>query len=627
MPKKNKIYVIGTLRVHTRGFGFLIPDDKSSDVFVPKRATKGAVDGDRVEVEVNPCAFSEKGPEGRVSKIVERFHTHVAGTVVTDVNKKGAYAYVPLLGIDEQMRLLSFDGGYGDRVIIEVIHWGSNQKEPLGKVIDVIGSIHDPACDVKAAIGEYEITHEFSEKVIAEARSFGKSVKKSEEIGREDFRGIETITIDPATAKDFDDALSVTKNEKGYQLSVHIADVSHYVKAGSALDLSAMERCNSVYFPGEVVPMLPHELSSHLCSLKPDVDRLAISVIVSLDLDGEVINYRICRSVIRSEMRFSYEQAKQVLDGKVASPYKKRLELMVELCHLLKKKRAERGSIEFSLPDISLQIDDKGNTKSIDLVEYDITHQLVEEFMLKANEIVATELSKRGKPLTYRVHAEPDEANIQEFAALASALGFSICSHPTNEELQTLFDQARGSSFGKFLATSFIRSMKLAAYSTQNVGHYGLGLEHYTHFTSPIRRYIDLIVHRVLFDEVGENHDLEETARLCSEKERLSSKAENAVLTLKKLRYLWAKAGEDLENPFDAVITTIKPNGFSFELTDCLVQGFIPIHEVNAGEYLNYDHDKRRFQGKRSALLTGDKIQVHLDEIDLITLETKWALK
>ena len=627
MPKKEKTYVTGTLRVHTRGFGFLIPDDKSGDVFIPKRATKGAVDGDRVEVEVNPCNFSEKGPEGRVSKIIERFHTHVAGTVVTDVNKKGAYAYVPLLGVQDEMRLLAFEGQYGDRVIIEVIHWGSNQKEPLGKVVDVIGSINDPSCDVKAAIEEYEITHLFSDEVLEEARSFGKSVKKKEIKEREDFRELETITIDPATAKDFDDALSVSKDKNGYQLCVHIADVSHYVKEGSALDTSAMMRCNSVYFPGEVVPMLPHELSSHLCSLKPDVERLAISVIVSLDFEGEVTEHRITRSVIKSQKRFSYEEAKEVLDGKLKSPYKKTLELMVELCLLLKKKRAERGSIEFALPDIFVQIDKKGNTKSIDLVEYDITHQLVEEFMLKANEIVARELSERGAPLTYRVHDQPDDQNIQEFAALASALGFKVSSEPTNEELQKLFDDARSTSFGKFLSTSFIRSMKLAAYSTQNVGHYGLGLEFYTHFTSPIRRYIDLVVHRLLFNEVSQDRDLEEIARLCSEKERLSSKAENAVLTLKKLRYLWKLAGKDLQNPFNAVVTTIKPNGFSFELTDCLIQGFIPIHEVNSGEYLNYDHDKRRFYGKRNAFHTGDKIEVYLEETNLITLETKWSLK
>lgn len=627
MSKKNKDYVIGTLRVHTRGFGFLVPDAGGEDIFIPKRMTKGAVDGDRVEVEVNPLAFSEKGPEGRVNKILERFHSHVAGTVVSEVHKKkGGYAYVPLLGADEEMRLLPFQGKFGDRVIIEVVHWGSKQKEPLGKVVNVIGTIFDPACDVKAAILEYEIEETFSEKVIDEAKAFGADVTEADCKKREDLRELETFTIDPETAKDFDDALSLHKDKKGYHLAVHIADVSYYVRPGSALDLSAMDRCNSVYFPGEVVPMLPHELSSHLCSLMPNVDRLAVTVFMTFDFDGELKEHRIARSVINSQKRFSYEEAKQVLDGKKKSKHKKTLDLMVELCHLLKKKRAERGSIEFALPDVFVQIDKKGNPTKIVLVEYDITHQLVEEFMLKANEIVATELSNRGKPLTYRIHEEPNEENIREFAATAYALGFSVPNTPTNEDLQALFDEARSSPFGKFLATSFIRSMKLACYSTQNVGHYGLGLEHYTHFTSPIRRYIDLVVHRLLFDEVREDENLEEIAKLCSEKERLSAKAENAVLTLKKLRYLSAKAGPELENPFQAIVTKIRPNGFFFELTDCLIQGFIPIDKISDKEFIVYDEKRMRLKGKKLAFHTGDSLSVHLDELDLVTLETKWSI-
>ncbi len=625
MVKKKIDLVAGTLRVHPRGFGFLIPDERDrypEDIFIPKRATKGAVDGDRVEVRVNPVRFSEKGPEGRVQKILERSRSHVAGTVVSEVNKKGAYAYVPLLGADTTMRLLPFKGGYGDRVTIKVVHWGSKQKEPLGEVTNIIGNISNPACDVKAAIEEYDIDADFSEAVIDEAQAFGKDVPEEEIKKREDLRSLETFTIDPATAKDFDDALSLKKEKDIYHLAVHIADVSHYVRPGTELDDEAFKRCNSVYFPGEVVPMLPHELSSHLCSLKPDVNRLAVSVLIKIDKEGTLVDYRITRSIIKSQKRFSYEDAKRVLDGEVKSPHSKTLKLMVELCLLLKKKRAERGSIEFALPDIALHVNKKGACENIAIVEYDITHQLVEEFMLKANEIVATHLSKLGKPLTYRIHDEPVEESIRDFVQTAIAIGFSISDSPDDEELQKLFDQARSTPFGKFLATAFIRSMRLASYSTQNVGHYGLGLEYYTHFTSPIRRYIDLVIHRLLFNEVDEEEDLEEIAQLCSDKERLSSKAENAVTTLKKLRYLDAQK----QKKFQATITQVKPFGFFFELSECLIEGMIPIGEISRNQYYVFDEKKRQIKGPKKSYFTGDVISVSLVEIDLITLETRWKL-
>ncbi|MFN0064993.1 MAG: ribonuclease R family protein [Chlamydiales bacterium] len=618
MKKKTNI-VTGNIRVHPRGFGFLKGE---KEIFIPKKWIEDAVDGDEVDVEI--VSTSERGPEGRVKKIVKRGRSLVAGTIAVLYGKrKMPYAFVPLLHTDELMRIDTKKGEKlkeGDRILIRVTDWGSKRREPSGEPDAFLGHISDPSCDVSAAIEEYELENDFPKQVIAEAKAFGKEVQGLD--GRRDLRDLECFTIDPKTARDFDDALHLIQNEEGnYHLGVHIADVSHYVKPGTALDAEARKRCNSTYLPGTVVPMLPHELSSHLCSLMPKVDRFTLSVLITMDKEANLLDYEIVRSCIHSKKRFSYEEAKEVLDGKKRCVHKKSLDLMVQLCHALKKKRAERGSIEFALPDIVIPLDKKGMPTGVEIVEYDITHQLVEEFMLKANEIVATHLSKLGKPLTYRVHGEPFEENLREFAATATALGFPLSAAPTAEELQEFFDHVRETALGKLFATSFIRCMKLAEYSTENIGHYGLGLEHYTHFTSPIRRYVDLIVHRLLMEEVVDE-DLEEIAQLCSEKERHSAKAENRVLFLKKLRLLQKRA--ETEKTFSAIITKVKPFGFTFEVTDFLLEGFLPIS--NFKEFFHYDEESASFKTKDVQFRAGNKIEIFPTEIDLITSEVLWEL-
>lgn len=601
----------GIIRVHSRGFGFLIPDERNLfpvDIFIPRHATKGAIDGDHVEVTLNLHSISEKGPEGRVKKILQRGHSTLAG-IVSYISKREIYAYVPLLGEDQAMRVSPPKDktlAIGDRIMIRVVDWGNKQRESFGEMIAYIGSISDPSCDVAAAIAEFELTANFSENVLNEARAYGNQVSVKEMKNREDLRHLDCITIDPDTAKDFDDALSLFVDESGeFHLGVHIADVSHYVKPGTALDDEASKRCNSVYLPGTVLPMLPHELSSHLCSLKPNVNRLTISVLMVLDGEGNLKNYRTCRSVIKSKKRFTYREAKAVIDGEETNKFEPTLKKMVELCLLLKKKRAARGSIEFALPDLSIELAENGSVKKIELIEYDETHQLVEEFMLLANEVVATHLSKNNKPLTYRVHDEPNPESIRDFAFIASTIGFPLSASPTSEELQNLFDMASKTSFSRFLATSFIRSMKLASYSTENIGHYGLSLEHYTHFTSPIRRYIDLLVHRVLLNESISKESLEMLALRCSEKERLSAKAESSVLLIKKLRYLEEEANQGHEN-YTGIIVAVKQFGILFEIREILYEGFLPITE----------------QG----FAIGDTITVKLKEVDLVTKRTEWTL-
>ncbi|NGX53605.1 MAG: Ribonuclease R [Chlamydiae bacterium] len=628
MKEKETPIVTGVIRVHPRGFGFLPTEEYPQDVFVPKPHINGAVDGDTVDVEINTEAVSEKGPEGRVLAVVRRGRSHVAGTVVELAKKGAAYAYVPLLG-DDLMKIRPSEERkfqIGDRLVIHVVEWGSARKESAGEMQSYIGHISDPSLDTIAAVEEYELSDAFSRAVVKEAKVFGEEVSEKDKKGREDLRQLETFTIDPETAKDFDDALSLTQDKKGnYHLAIHIADVSHYVRPGSRLDSEARARCNSVYFPGSVLPMLPFELSNNLCSLKPKVDRLTVSVLVDLDEKGTVLNYRIVKSVIKSAKRFSYGEAKLVLDGEKKSKHAKTLKLMVELCHRLKEKRYERGSIEFSLPAIQLHVNKKGDPEKVEFVEYDITHQLVEEFMLMANETIATHLAKEEKPLTYRVHAEPTSVNMKEFATLANAYGFNLPEAPSTRELQELFDEARESPVGQFLATSFIKSMRLASYSTQNIGHYGLGLDYYTHFTSPIRRYIDLVVHRALFGESSPNEDFEEIALQCSERERLSAKAENSVILLKKLRLLHQSQKDDPYRKYDAIITQVKPVGCAFEVEELMIEGFFPVSRLSE-DYFVYEDLRLVGRHTEQSYRCGDRIKVAVEVLDFITKTAFWTL-
>ena len=622
----------GTIKIHPRGFGFVQSDTPTlfpQDIFIPKHLTKNAVDGDSVEVLINHESFSEKGPEGKVIAILSRSRTHMAG-IIKQIDRDGWFVmHVPLLGTQQKVVVeptAEHSLKLGDRIVMEVTDWGSKETETSCRFSHYLGNISDPSCDIYAAIEEFELHSDFPTHVIEEAQTFGKQVSRADIQQREDLRHLTTFTIDPDTAKDFDDALSLTKDENGiYHLAVHIADVSHYVKPGTALDNEASIRCNSTYFPGVCIPMLPGALSENLCSLKADVNRLTVSVLMRFDSQGTLIDHRITRSVIKSIKRFTYKEAKKVLDGEKKSPHLPTLNLMVELCRLLKRKRYERGSIEFSLPELVVIVDEKGAPYKTDYVTYDVTHQMVEEFMLKANEIVAWSLAERGKNLTYRIHDVPAEENLRDFALLAAAFGFRTPDIPSPQDLQKLFEEAGETPYGNHLASSYIRRMRLASYSPENIGHYGLSLTHYCHFTSPIRRYVDLVVHRILFEESDDFHYLQTVASRCSEQERLSAKAENSVVLLKKLRLLNRMHTEDPYREYTAIITKVKNFGIYFEIIDLLLEGFVHISELEE-DYFVYEEPKMRLRGTRhgSFYAPSDKVTVMLKEVDFILQETKW---
>lgn len=624
--------VAGVMRLHPRGFGFVKPDDPTytQDIFIPKHLTKNAVDGDKVEVLINNESVSDKGPEGRVVTITSRGRSHLAG-IIREIGRNGTlYAYAPLLGSSQRIIVETDDDTLkvGDRIVMEVLEWGSKESATVCKMSHYLGHISDPTCDIPAAIEEFELRKDFPIKAVEEARKFGTKVPLQEIRKREDFRSTTCVTIDPDTAKDFDDAISLNKDANGhYHLGVHIADVSHYVSAGSHLDVEAQLRCNSTYFPGFSLPMLPRELSDNLCSLKPNVNRLTASVLMEFDKHGTLCNYRMTRSVIKSAKRFTYREAKEVLDGKKSSPFAENLHLMVELCKLLKAKRYERGSVEFGLPELVVIVNEQGMPTHTDYVVYDITHQLVEEFMLKANETVAWHLSKEGKDLTYRVHDVPSEDNMKDFSVLAAAFGFNLSPTPTPKEIQKLFDEAMDTPFGQYLATSYIRRMRLAAYSSDNIGHYGLSLTHYCHFTSPIRRYVDLVAHRILFHEVSDKATLQRISELSSEQERISAKAENSVSLLKKLRLLDVYHTKEPLRQYEAVVTRVKNFGIYFEVIDLMLENYLHVSELE-NDYYEFDETAVILRGRRHGQVfkAGDKITVMLSGVDFITLDSKWNL-
>lgn len=626
--------ITGIVKMHPRGFGFVQVDQPSAylqDIFIPKHLTKNAVDGDVVEVLVNQDSISDKGPEGKVIAILSRARTHMAG-IIRQIDQAGlVIAHVPLLGTQQRVivepnheHLLKL----GDRIVMEVVDWGSKETETTCRFSHYLGHISDPSCDIYAAIEEFELRADFPSRAIEEAQQFGKQVSRKDLNEREDLRHLITFTIDPDTAKDFDDALSLTQDEEGiYHLGVHIADVSHYVQPGTALDKEARLRCNSTYFPNYCLPMLPSALSENLCSLKANVNRLTVSVLMRFDREGTLIDHRITRSVIKSVKRFTYREAKKVLDNQKKSPHLNQLQLMVELCRLLKRKRYERGSIEFSLPELVILVDEKGMPYNTDYVTYDVTHQMVEEFMLKANELVAWDLTQRGKNLTYRVHDVPAEENLRDFSLLANAFGFRLPDYPTVQDLQKLFEEADKTTYANYLASSYIRRMRLALYSAENIGHYGLSLTHYCHFTSPIRRYVDLVVHRILFGESDDLDYLQQVATECSDQERISAKAETHVVILKKLRLLDHMHTQDKYREYEAIITRVKNFGIYFEIIELLLEGFIHISELDE-DYFVFEEERMRLRGTRRGSIygAGDRLTVMLQDVNFVSLETKWYM-
>ena len=630
--------VAGRLHTNPGGFGFVVPDDaepgERRDIYIAAANLSEAMHGDRVLVRVE--RQTPRGLEGRIVRIIERAHDAVVGRFETDA---ADLAYVVPFDrrITADIHVPSGQRGAAepdDMVVVQITRWPTATRGPVGRIVEVLGKIDEPGVDTQIIIRKHNIPDAHADEAIEEARRLGSSVKPSDIRGRTDFRSVTTVTIDGEHARDFDDAITLEKLPNGhYWLGVHIADVSHYVAEGSALDEEAYERGTSVYFTERAVHMFPSELATGLCSLNPHVDRLVQSCLMEVDRRGHVVRYEMHDGVINSDARMTYTAVNAILtdrDPKAIAEYEALVPLfeqMRDLFERLNARRRRRGSIDFDLPETEVILSEYGEIEAIVPAERNIAHRLIEEFMLLANETVAGHLVEQGVPSLHRVHEAPDVKKVAEFEAFIEPLGYGLGvagRSVTPKNFQKLIDRIRGTPEERPIAAVMLRTMQKARYDAVSLGHFGLAADHYTHFTSPIRRYPDLIVHRtlresrrgVMTDARREDlqDDLPEIAKHTSDMERRADDAERELLQWKKVRFMADKVGDE----FEGYITGVAPFGLFIELIEHFVEGLVHISSM-ADDYYRYLEQQHVLRGEntKKGYRLGDKVRVQVIRVDM----------
>ncbi len=631
--------VVGKLDGHPSGFGFVKPERPieglARDIYIPEHNLKEAMHGDKVVVRIE--RYREDGrAEGQVVQVLERAASTVVGRY--DEDRAGLRYVQPFdkrLTADIQIaRGDSRDAEPGQMVTVEITRWPTPTRGPAGRIVEVLGDINDPGVDTEIILRKYDIVDEHSQEAIDEAKRIGSAVKEKDIAGRTDFRDRKVVTIDGETARDFDDAISIERLKNGhYWLGVHIADVAHYVQEGGALDQEAYERATSVYFPERAVHMFPPELSTGLCSLNPHVDRLVQTCLMEVTTKGDVVRYEIHDGVIRSDARMTYTKVNAILTDKdpaTIAEYRELVpmfQLMGELFEILNARRYRRGSVDFDLPEAQVILNEDGFIKDIVASERNVAHRLIEEFMLLANETVAGHLEKADMPALYRIHEPPDPLKVLQFEEFVSAFGFSLGAGESSvkpKHFQKLVEKIRGNPAERPIAFLMLRTMQKARYDAMNVGHFGLAAPTYTHFTSPIRRYPDLVVHRLLREvrltKVTEerkaelDEDLPEVGRHTSEMERRAADAEREILQWKKVRFMADKVGD----VFEGYITGVAPFGMFVELTEHYVEGLVHVSTM-ADDYYRYREQQHVLFGEntRKTYRLGDRVKVQIVRVDM----------
>ena len=657
--------IAGKLHIHQAGYGFLISEKPGeSDIFIAAENTGTAMHGDRVVARISPDEPSGriKGRrEGRVIRILERAHDTIVGTlqrsrnfyyVVPDDPRIVHDVYVGQVSNSPQgesavadLPLAAFKIApqVGDKVVVRLEAWESRHVNPEGEIIEVLGPASAPGIDMLSIIRKYHLPTEFPRDVLDHAKGIPETVDARQFEGREDLRGEFIVTVDPDDARDFDDAIHVEKIGGGWRLGVHIADVAAYVEPDSPLDREARRRGNSVYLPDRVIPMLPERLSNGVCSLNPGVDRLTHSVFIHFDKHGNAKSARFARSLVRSARRLTYKQAYAILTAAPGDQLGERLHLAWELAALLRQRRFEHGALDLDFPEVKVWVDKDGHPVKLERVENDKSHQLIEEFMLAANESVARELKKRAVPTIYRIHENPDPEKLAEFREFVLGFNYTVGDVTHRAELQRLLAATRGKPEEQALKVGLLKSLKRARYSPQPLGHYGLAKANYLHFTSPIRRYADLVVHRALGrDTAGtrgrsarsagahRHPDMAEIASIAehiSVTERTAADAEVDAVQMKKLEFFQRQL--DAHNPqiFRASIVDVRNYGLMVELPDALIAGLIHVSSLTDDFYL-FEPARRQLIGRRSRkrFSVGGELSVFVARVDLFKRQVDFAI-
>ncbi|MBU3804060.1 MAG: ribonuclease R [Candidatus Cellulosilyticum pullistercoris] len=629
--------VAGTFQGHPKGFGFLILDEEGErDIFIPASGVNGALHKDRVMCRITRPETAEKRAEAEVIEILRRGPESLVGTyqesqnfgfVVPDDQKYARDIFIP--------KKFSKGAVTGHKVLVKITDWAEERRNPEGKIISVLGHINDPGVDILSIIYQYDLPREFPDEVMNEVEAVPSEVDEKDKKGRRDLRDLQMVTIDGEDAKDLDDAISIEKLPNGhYRLGVHIADVTHYVKEKSPLDLEAYERGTSIYLVDRVIPMLPHKLSNGICSLNAHVDRLALTCMMDIDKNGNVQSHEIMETLINIDERMSYTNVKKILldeDEALKDRYKDFIPMfktMEELAEILRKKRFKRGAIDFDFPETKVILDNEGVPIEMKPYDRNVATRIIEEFMLVCNETIAEDYFWQEKPFVYRSHEDPDPEKILALTEFINNFGYHIKGnaakiHP--KDMQKVIEEIEGKPEESIINHLLLRSMKQARYTAECNGHFGLAARYYCHFTSPIRRYPDLQIHRII--KANLHHELKgkreaklgermpEVAKQCSLRERRAEEAERETIKLKKVEFMEQFIGK----MFEGAITGTTSWGCYVELPNT-VEGLVHVNEM-ADDYYIYDEPGHRFIGERTKQIyrLGDKVFVQVLKTDSMT--------
>lgn len=648
--QKNEIFrkghcYTGTFISHPRGFGFVQVDELEGarDIFIPEESIGSAFHGDKVQVVVTKEEKDSKRCEGTIAKVLERGMGEIVGTY----EKSSGFGFV----VPDNQRFLrdifipqgkSMNAENRDKVLVKIQDFGSRNKSPEGKIVEILGKPGEKGLDVLCVAKSHDLPMEFPEKVLNQAERIKETLNEGDFYQRLDLRDMVMVTIDGEDAKDLDDAVSLTKKGNLYYLGVHIADVSNYVQYSSALDKEALKRGTSVYLVDRVIPMLPKKLSNGICSLNAGEDRLALSCLMTIDEKGKVISHKIAETVIRVNERMSYTDVKKILlkeDETVTERYRDLVPMffqMGELSQILRKRRKKRGSIDFDFPESKILLDDMGKPVEIYAYEHNVATELIEDFMLTANETVAEEYALLNLPFLYRTHENPDEEKIEAALALVHQAGIKVKKAKENispKEIQKILKELKGMDCEPFLSRLILRSMKQAKYTVDCTGHFGLAAKYYCHFTSPIRRYPDLQIHRIIKEHLrGKMSDakirhydqiLEEVARQSSAMERRAEEVERETVKMKKAEFMKQHIGET----FDGVISGVTEWGLYVELENT-VEGLIHVNTMT-DDYYTYDREQYLLKGDmtKKVYAMGQKIRIRVENVDVQTKSIDFSLE